>query len=148
MTIPDPAPRRSALAGPARVVRRVLAPAGLELEGQLRGLQEEFARLREEDERLRRENTELREQLAEAVRRLDDLEQRAARTEERIDGPPDARDGGLAAEVARLRDGLHQERRLHLRVAELTDVVTELVLPLHDREVDPAALARLRPDTL
>jgi chromosome segregation ATPase len=148
MTAPDPAPRRSPLAGPARAVRRVLAPAGLELEGQLRSLREQFTRLHEHDARLRQENAELREQLADAVRRLDALEQRAARTEEQIAGPPDAGDGGLAAEVAQLRDGLREERRLHLRVAELADVVTELVLPLHDREVDPAALARLRPDTL
>ena len=42
---------------------------------------------------------------------------------------------------------LHEARRLNLRIAELTDLVTELVLPLHDREIDPALLDRLRPDT-
>lgn len=47
-----------------------------------------------------------------------------------------------------LEEGLHEARRLNLRIAELTDVVTELVLPLHDREIDPEHLARLAPDTL
>ena len=47
-----------------------------------------------------------------------------------------------------LRVGLEEARRLNLRVAELVDLVTELVLPLHDREIDPAVLGRLRPDTL
>jgi chromosome segregation ATPase len=95
-----------------RLVRRVLAPAGLELEGQLAGLRHELADLRA---------------------RLDAERGRAQALEE---------------EVARLRGGLHEERRLHLRVAELTDLVTELVLPLHDREIDPAVLRSLRPDTL
>ncbi|WP_156036230.1 DUF6752 domain-containing protein [Blastococcus sp. URHD0036] len=147
MTTPDPSTPRSALAGPARLVRRALAPAGLELEGQLRGLQDEFDRLRAEDEQLRRENAELLDRLLATERRLAELEERAGRTERCLDGPADARDGGLVAEVDRLRDGLREERRLHLRVAELTDLVIELVLPLHDREVDPAVLRRLRPDT-
>ena len=47
-----------------------------------------------------------------------------------------------------LRDGLHEARRLNLRIAELTDLVTEIVLPLHDREIDPAKLQALAPDTL
>ena len=47
-----------------------------------------------------------------------------------------------------LEDGLHEARRLNLRIAELTDVVAEVVLPLHDRDIDPAAIARLRADTL
>ena len=123
---PDaPTPRRP-LAGSIRLVRRVLAPAGLELEGHLADLQRHLSELRAEDAAMRDTTTELRDQLAterERVRALED-------------------------EVARLRDGLHEERRLHLRVAELTDLVTELVLPLHDREIDPAALRRLRPDTL
>lgn len=52
----------------------------------------------------------------------------------------------LEDRVAVLEEGLHEARRLNLRVAELTDLVTELVLPLHDREIDPAQLQRLRPD--
>lgn len=50
----------------------------------------------------------------------------------------------------RLRD-VHEDgqesRLLNIRVAELTDVVTELVLPLHDRDVNPDALRALRPET-
>jgi len=54
----------------------------------------------------------------------------------------------LENQVAVLQEGLHEARRLNLRIAELTDLVTELVLPLHDREIDPAVLQRLRPDTV
>ncbi|MGY1784013.1 DUF6752 domain-containing protein [Geodermatophilus sp. SYSU D00698] len=140
MSIDTPAPRRS-LAGPARVVRRVLAPAGLELEGQLATLQQEFAELRAAD-------AELRAELAHERERTQELTDRVARLEELVHGPAGSPEQGLAAEVARVRDGLHEERRLHLRVAELTDLVTELVLPLHDRDIDPAALSSLRPDTL
>ncbi|MGY1812796.1 DUF6752 domain-containing protein [Blastococcus sp. SYSU D00820] len=118
MTDPDNR-TRSALARPVHVVRRALAPAALELHGEVNELQQENQQLRDRLELVENELTALR----------------AARDE-------------LQGEVARLRDGLHQERRLHLRVAELTDLVTELVLPLHDREIDPAVLGRLRPDTL
>lgn len=135
-----PAPRRR-LAAPARVVRRVLAPAGLELEGQLASLREEFADLRAADE-------ELRAELALERERTRELTERLTRLEEVLGGPDGQSLRELATEVARLREGLHEERRLQLRVAELTDLVTELVLPLHDREIDPAALRRLRPDTL
>ena len=37
---------------------------------------------------------------------------------------------------------LDEARRLNVRLAELTDLVTEVVLPLHDREID---IERLRP---
>ena len=47
-----------------------------------------------------------------------------------------------------LPEGLLEARRLNLRLAELTDLVTELVLPLHDRDIDRTALERLAPDTL
>jgi phage shock protein A len=104
---------------PARVVRRVLAPAALELEAQLPGIRQELLALHQQVAELRAQN----EQLA---GRVGELEQRSA-------------------ELGR---GLHEARRLNLRVAEVTDLVTELVLPLHDREIDPAALQRLRPDTL
>ena len=43
--------------------------------------------------------------------------------------------------------GLHLARRLNVRIAEVTDLVTELVLPLHQREIAPEVLARLDPDT-
>jgi predicted nuclease with TOPRIM domain len=102
-----------------RAVRRVLAPAALELEG--------------EATRLIAENAELRA-------RVERLEQQLGAAEERL--------AGLDARTAALQDGLHEARRLNLRLAELTDVVTELVLPLHDREIDPSVLQRLRPETL
>lgn len=46
-----------------------------------------------------------------------------------------------------IRSGLLETRRHSLRVAELADVVTEIVLPLHDRDIDPEALERLSADT-
>jgi hypothetical protein len=55
------------------------------------------------------------------------------------------------ANEVRVRDvelGLVEERRLNLRIAELTDIVTEIVLPLHDREIDLKKLDNLAPDTL
>ena len=110
------------LPAPVRLLRRALAPAALELQGQLPGL--------------RQENADLRARLAAAEERLAVLEDRVRQAE------------ALTAEAAELREGLHESRRLNLRVAELTDLVTELVLPLHDRQIDPAALARLGADTL
>src|SRR3712207_7087184 len=41
------------------------------------------------------------------------------------------------ARLAELRDDVLEARLLNVRIAELTDVVTELVLPLHQREIDP-----------
>jgi hypothetical protein len=71
---------------------------------------------------------------------VEHLENQLRVTEERL--------GTAEARLADVREGLHEARRLHLRVAELTDLVTELVLPLHDRQIDPSVLERLRPDTL
>lgn len=48
----------------------------------------------------------------------------------------------LAARVEILDADLDEARRLNVRLAELTDLVTEVVLPLHDREID---IERLRP---
>ncbi|MET0763360.1 MAG: DUF6752 domain-containing protein [Blastococcus sp.] len=105
-----PSPR-----GAVWAVRRVLAPAAMEMQG--------------EAARLSRELEELRGRLRAAEERLSEVDR-------------------LEEQVAELRDGLHEARRLNLRIAELTDLVTELVLPLHDREIDPAVLRSLRPDTL
>ncbi|SDG09398.1 DUF6752 domain-containing protein [Klenkia brasiliensis] len=118
---------------PVRAVRRVLAPAALELRGQVLALQEQVAGLDGVVAELRSANAELRD-------RVGSLEAAA--------GPARVELDRLRAELAELREGLHEQRRLQLRVAEVTDLVTEVVLPLHDREVDPAVLGRLRPDTL
>jgi hypothetical protein len=48
----------------------------------------------------------------------------------------------LASRVEVLDADLDEGRRLNVRLAELTDLVTEVVLPLHDREID---IERLRP---
>jgi hypothetical protein len=46
------------------------------------------------------------------------------------------RRASLRARVARLEVELQEERELHRRVAELTDVVSELVVPLAAAEPD------------
>ena len=75
---------------------------------------------------------------------------------ERLDGLQDlpAEVRGLRERVDHLQervhlveDGLHEARRLNLRIAQLTDVVTELGLPLHDRDIDPSVFERLPDDT-
>jgi hypothetical protein len=48
----------------------------------------------------------------------------------------------LVSRVEILDADLDEARRLNVRLAELTDLVTEVVLPLHDREID---IERLRP---
>jgi len=107
-------------------IRRAVAPAALELDGKIQELREENRVLREELQELR----ELHE--------LEELHSRVDGVERRMD-LLDERNGVLT-------DGLQESRRLNLRIAELTDVVTELVLPLHDREIDAGALRSLRPD--
>lgn len=42
----------------------------------------------------------------------------------------------LRERVAELEDEVQQARRLHLRVAELTDIVQELLVPLAQRDED------------
>lgn len=108
---------RSLLQRLAFPVRRALAPAALELAGQVRDLTDEVTARR-----------------AEAA----DLRARAEAAEARL--------AALEVRSAELHEGLAEARGLNIRVAELTDVVTELVLPLHDREIDSAALRSLRPE--
>jgi hypothetical protein len=43
---------------------------------------------------------------------------------------------GLERRVKRLEDEIAELRRHHLRVAELADVITELVIPLSSRDQD------------
>ena len=83
------------------------------------------------------EDAALRARLDEAHLRIDQVHQRIDEVQGRLDEA-----------LPRLADGLLEERRLNLRIAELTDLVTEIVLPLHDRDIDPQSLQRLAPDTL
>jgi predicted nuclease with TOPRIM domain len=108
-------------------IRRAVAPAALELDGKIQ-------ELREENRVLRGELAELRE----VLRELQELHSRVDGVERRMD-LLDERNGVLT-------DGLQESRRLNLRIAELADLVTELVLPLHDRDIDAGALRSLRPD--
>ncbi|WP_138732319.1 DUF6752 domain-containing protein [Modestobacter excelsi] len=141
---------RQALGGPVRLVRGRLR-LGTRLRERIVPEMDELLRsnaeLRADRDRL---FTELRlafESVTAAHQGIADLqtEQRALR--ERLDttlrlaesAPP---------RLDVLEDGLHEARRLNLRIAELTDVVAEVVLPLHDRDIDPAAIDRLRADTL
>ena len=128
-------------------VRRALAPAALELPGRVAALTEENARLRDLAQALEQRLGDAEGRIAAAGTRAADAEARLADAEARA-ADAERRTAALEEQLAELRDGLHESRRLNLRVAELTDLVTELVLPLHDREIDPAVLTRLRPDTL
>jgi chromosome segregation ATPase len=119
MTPPHESQRSPAPRGAVWAVRRALAPAALEMQGRA--------------ERLAEENDDLR-------RRVDRLEEQVRAAEERLTT--------AHRQIDELRGGLHESRRLNLRIAELTDLVTELVLPLHDREIEPSMLRSLRPDTL
>jgi chromosome segregation ATPase len=83
---------------------------------------------------LRDEVAELRTALA---RQGDDL----ARLGDVVAGLETERER-LASRVEVLDADLDEARRLNVRLAELTDLVTEVVLPLHDREID---IERLRP---
>ncbi len=118
-------------------LRRAVAPAALELQGRVGELSAETATLREEVAALHRRVEELTADVAEI---REDARSRAEHVGARL--------SAAEARNDELTDGLEEARRLNLRVAELVDLVTELVLPLHDREIDPAVLGRLRPDTL
>lgn len=121
-------------------LRRAIAPGALELPSvaaEVRQLRSDLA------------HAEQRAERAEA--RVESLEQRLSEQSERVDR---AGDGVRALEQrldefqAWVRGDLQESRRLNIRVAELTDVVTELVLPLHDRELQPEAIRALRPEPL
>ncbi|MGY2005214.1 DUF6752 domain-containing protein [Blastococcus sp. SYSU DS1024] len=129
--------RRVAVQRLAYPLRRALAPAALELRGEVEALATRSADQREGIAELREE---LHRELADSRTEVGSLRERVDELQRRLD----------AAEAYNvvLRDGLEEARRLNLRVAELVDVVTELVVPLHDRDIDPAVLSRLRPDTL
>ena len=116
--------------GPAKAFRRALFP---DYEVVLRDIRLAFDSLEAAHRGiadLQVETAALRSRLDEAHLRIDEAQ------------------GRLDEALPRLTDGLLEERRLNLRIAELTDLVTEIVLPLHDRDIDPQSLQRLAPDTL
>jgi len=54
----------------------------------------------------------------------------ARRVRDKVGG----RDSGLRARVERLEKELEADRQLHRKIAELSDVVTELLIPIQDRD--------------
>jgi predicted RNase H-like nuclease (RuvC/YqgF family) len=141
---------RTAVQRLAYPVRRALAPAALELRGQVETVTARTDELRDGTAELHRGVDELHREVDRLRRDLDQARQELQEVAALRSRVEDAERRVSAAEAynAELRDGLEESRRLNLRVAELVDVVTEVVLPLHDRDIDPAALGRLRPDTL
>jgi len=125
---------------------RALGEIGL-LAGSLHAAHEGIAHL-QADAR------DLRERLDEAHRAIEQLHRRAEEQQLRTDGLQERLDGAqqrtdeVLPRVDLLEDGLHEARRLNLRIAELTDLVTEVVLPLHDREIDADRFAAVHPDAL
>jgi hypothetical protein len=115
---------------PAKAFRRALFP---DYEVVLRDIRLAFDSL----EAAHRGIADLQVETAALLTRLDEAQLRIDETHGRLD-----------EELPRLADDLLEERRLNLRIAELTDLVTEIVLPLHDREIDPQHLRRLAADTL
>ena len=121
---------RRLVRGPAKAFRRALFP---DYEVVLRDIRLAFDSLEAAHRGiadLQVETAALRSRLDEAHLRIDEAQ------------------GRLDEALPRLTEGLLEERRLNLRIAELTDLVTEIVLPLHDRDIDPKSLQRLAPDTL
>lgn len=137
-----------------RRVRRVLVPerdslvAGIdELHRRLETLEAERA-AREADLAVLRETLEQAQQERwQLHRRTERLEAESLRARERFDAG-DMDPAALIARMEELEDGLHEARRLNVRIAELTDIVTELVLPLHDREIDASRLRPVSAETL
>ena len=103
---------------------------------------------------LLREVRLLHESVAAAHKGIADLQVEQKALRDRLDTTlllaeaGDRRIGDAERRIGEVEMGLVEERRLNLRIAELTDLVTEIVLPLHDRDIDPQSLQRLAPDTL
>lgn len=141
-----------------RRMRRVLVP---ERESVVAGIDELHRRLENlEAERIARQaelatlRETVREGLEQAQRerwqvhlRTERLEIETLRVRERFDAG-DTDPFALLARIEELEEGVHEARRLNIRIAELTDIVTELVLPLHDREIDAERLRPVSAETL
>jgi hypothetical protein len=118
--------------GPARRVRRLVQ----------RALVPQIA----EVDRLNRDLGLAFESVTAAHQGIADLQAEAKALRERLDMTLLLAEGN-EEEIRQVKAGLLETRRQSLRIAELADVVTEIVLPLHDRDIDPEALKRLSADT-
>ncbi|TQN41514.1 hypothetical protein FHU33_0882 [Blastococcus colisei] len=110
---------KQVLRAPAKRFRRSLVPEYEDLLADATTAREGISGLQTENRRLQSENRQLQDRVQ-----------------------------ALETRVARLDEELHESRRLNLRLAELTDVVSELVLPLHNRDIDRSKLDALAPDAL
>ena len=131
---------------PAELVRRVVRRAVADELAEVQRLTELTTELAADRDRL---FTELRlafESVTAAHQGIADLQAAEAALRERLDATLLFAES-LAPRIEALDDGLLEARRQSLRIAELADVVTEIVLPLHDRDIDPTKLQRLGPDT-
>jgi uncharacterized protein (DUF3084 family) len=127
-------------------VQRVFAPEVARLVADRDKARAELDGLGADRDRLFRELAVAFESVTAAHQGIADLqaEQRALR--ERLDHTLLFAEA-MAPRLEPLEDGLLEARRQSLRIAELADVVTEIVLPLHDRDIDPSAVEKLRTDT-
>ena len=97
-------------------------------------------------ENMRRDIALAFESVTAAHKGIADLQEEARSLRERLDMTLLLAEANVV-EIREIREGLLETRRQSLRIAELADVVTEIVLPLHERDIDPEALKRLSADT-
>ena len=112
-------------------------------------LAEDLARIEEltaDRDRLFRELGQAFESVTAAHRGIADLQAEQKALRERLDATLMFAEA-LVPRIEVLDEGLLEARRQSLRIAELADVVTEIVLPLHDRDIDPSAVEKFRSDT-
>ncbi|MCA0146225.1 DUF6752 domain-containing protein [Blastococcus sp. LR1] len=122
--------------GPARRVRGLVQ----------RAFVPQLAELMADRDRLNRELGLAFESVSAAHQGIADLQAEAKALRERLDMTLLLAEANQE-EIRQVKAGLLETRRQSLRIAELADVVTEIVLPLHDRDIDPEALKRLSADT-
>jgi predicted nuclease with TOPRIM domain len=132
---------RRVIGGPARRVRRVVQRAFVP------DLRETVDELVADRDRLFRELAVAFESVTAAHRGIADIQEEQRALRERLDMTLMFAES-LVPRIEELDDGLLEARRLSLRIAELADVVTEVVLPLHDRDIDPSRFEKLPADTL